>query len=318
MSAGAAIGIDLGGTTMSVGLVDGGGKILHQETRATHADRGPQAVVDELAELVRACLAHCAGDARGGLLIGIGTPGPLSPSKGVIYHAANLPGWRDVAIVDMLGRATGLRVVLDNDANAAACGEFRYGVGARDMVVLTLGTGIGSGVILDGALVRGHFENAAELGHSIVVPGGLACSCGQRGCLEVYASAGKMVRRLVDAMAAGESCALTPMLQSGASIGAEDVIAAARDGDALCRRIWSEACDFLAVACVNIQHAFNPEVIVLAGGLAQAGDDLLGPVRARFEAQTWKLFSDQPRIVLTELDDDAGVLGAAALASVGG
>jgi glucokinase len=310
------IGIDLGGTSMSAGLVDEAGCILHQETRPTSAERGPRPVIDKLAEMVAGCFAQADLTHRHEIAVGIGTPGPLSPSKGVIHHAANLPGWRDVAIVDMLSAATGHRVVLDNDANAAACGEYRYGVGARNMVVLTLGTGIGSGVFLDGHLVRGHFENAAELGHTIVVPGGLPCSCGQRGCLETYASAGKMVMRIVDAIKKGERSDLSDRVNSGASIGAEDVISAAKSGDALSRRIWSEACDYLAIACVNIQHSFNPEVIVLAGGLSQAGGELLVPVRERFEAQTWNLFSDQPRIALTELNDDAGVLGAAALALV--
>jgi glucokinase len=182
------------------------------------------------------------------------------------------------------------------------------------MVMLTLGTGVGGGVISDGELLHGALENAGEIGHMIVVPDGRPCPCGQRGCLERYASANAVAERLVEALQAGEDSMLKARVDSGESITSVDVAQAARTGDSLAARIWDETCHYLAIAAVNMQHVLNPERFVLAGGLIGAGDQLLDPVRQHFRRQTWHLTRDYPHIELATLGDDAGIIGAAALA----
>jgi glucokinase len=203
-------------------------------------------------------------------------------------------------------------VVLDNDGNAAALGEFWAGAGrgCRDMVLLTLGTGVGAGVILDGKLLRGHFENAAELGHMIVQAEGEPCPCGQRGCLERYASAAAVARF---AEAAGFSPRGGAAKEGRQGIDAEQVALAARQGDPGCARVWDDACRYLAIACINIQHAFNVERVVLGGGMSAAGDSLIDGVRKHLERETWSLHNDAPTILLATLGNDAGVIGAAAM-----
>lgn len=318
-----AIGIDLGGTNTKAAIVDRNGNILHRLEQPTEASRGPGPVIEDLAILVRRLRQFSfspspfQGESRGeGVVserivgIGLATPGPLDLREGRIIHGANLPAWKDVPIRDLLQQKTGLAVTLENDGNAAAFGEYRFGAGRgrENLVMLTLGTGVGAGVILNGRILHGHFDNAAELGHMIVVVDGLPCPCGQRGCLEQYASANAVVRRVLNAN-------LSRDRNEAGTIRAEDVAQAAANGDPLCERVWDEACLYLAVACVNIQHAFNPTRVVLGGGLSNAGGQLLDRVNAHFRKHTWSLHTDAPEIVLAQLGPDAGVMGAAALAT---
>ncbi len=168
--------------------------------------------------------------------------------------------------------------------------------------------------MLDGRLLHGHFDNAAELGHMIVVPGGLPCACGQRGCLEQYSSAGGVARRVVAAIERGETTVLAGRVEAGESIDAEDVAQGAASGDSLCLGIWEEACLYLSIACINIQHVFNPARIVLGGGMSRAGAFLLERVLAKIEQQKWSLHDDLPGVTLSTLGYDTGVIGAAGLA----
>jgi glucokinase len=311
-----AVGIDLGGTNITAALVSGDGTIQRHEGIRTHAERGAGPVIDDMAALVKRLCASVRTTADAIVGLGVGAPGPLSPREGIIYQMANLPGWRNIRLRQELSEKTGLPAELDNDANAAGLGEFWAGAGrgTRHLVVLTLGTGIGSGVIVEGEVLRGHFENAAELGHMIVSVDGRQCPCGQRGCLEQYASAGNVAAHCVAALRAGERSSLTSRLERGDRIDAQAIAEAAHAGDAFAERIWDDACRHLAVGCVNIQHAFNPEMVVFAGGMSAAGDALLSRVRAHFNALTWKLAKDGPTIAISTLGDKAGVIGAARLA----
>lgn len=310
-----SIGVDLGGTNLKAAILDESGAVLAKIAKECNVSRGPDAVIAEMAALCHALIEQVGCQRRDVLGVGLGTPGPLDFQKGEIVWAANLPGWRNVPIRDALSRAVSLPVILENDANAAAFGEFWAGAGKDhgDMVLLTLGTGVGSGIILDGKLVHGQFENAGELGHWIVQPDGLACACGQRGCLEQYSSASAVARRVSRAIAEGEQSSLSELHHQGVAITSREAAAAAEAGDALAGRIWDEACKYLAIACVNIQHAFNPALVVMGGGLAEAGELLLDPVRHHFRERTWKLHNDQPKIIGAKLRYDAGVIGAAGL-----
>jgi len=304
-----AVGIDLGGTNIKVGLVECDGRVHSTISRATQADQGPAHFFKAAGEMVDDLLRRAGGPRAALVGAGIGSPGPLDLKNGIILKTANLPGWEHVPLRERLASTLRLPVVVENDANAAAYGEyFATGSVTRNMVLLTLGTGVGAGVIVDGRVLHGHFDNAGELGHMIVVPGGIPCPCGQRGCLEAYASAGAVARRLEAALEAGERSSVA----RGADAAA--IAAAAEGGDALCRRIWDEACFYLAIACINIQHAYNPEVILLGGGMAGAGEFLLGTVRAHFRANQWQLHDDYPRIEPARLGPEAGVVGAGALA----
>ena len=321
-----SVGIDLGGTTLTAVVIDREGKRLAHRTTPSRVDRGPDSVISEMVELVNALLAEASSD-RSALtgrapaaprLVGVGVaaPGPLSHRSGRIIRSANLPGWVDVPLRDRLGEAFGVPITLENDGNAAAFGEFWLGAGkdGADLVMLTLGTGVGAGVILNGQILRGHFENAAELGHMIVVHDGLPCTCGQRGCLEQYASAAAVARRAMAGIERGESSSLTKVVGRGAPISSEEVVSCARAGDELCLRVWDEACCYLGIACITIQHAFNPSRIVLGGGMGEAGSFLVDRVKHHVHRLRWALHDDLPAIVPARLGRDAGAIGAAGLA----
>jgi glucokinase len=258
-----------------------------------------------------------AGADRARLLgAGLGSPGPLSYSQGKLWNPGNLPGWEGFPLRDRLADRLGISVAMDNDANVAALGEYWLGagLGTRNMVMFTLGTGVGSGVILEGRVYRGHFENAAELGHMIVMPGGRRCTCGQAGCLEAYSSAAAAAQLAAESAARNPDSIFATRLQNQSTLNSEDVVEACRAGDPAALEIWDTVGRMLGVACVNVQHAFNVEMVVLGGGMSAAGELLLECVRKHFRRLTWKLAADQPRIALAKLGNDAGIIGAARMA----
>jgi len=310
-----AVGLDLGGTDVKAALVSEGGEILARKACRTRLEGGAEAVLSDMAGLAEAVMAQAGVPAAAVAGVGIGSPGPLSPRRGTIIRAANLPPFENVPLRDEIGRRTGLPTVLANDGNAAAYGEFWVGAG-RDvahMVLLTLGTGVGAGVIIEGRLLGGHFENAAELGHTIVEVNGRPCSCGQRGCLEQYASAGNVARRAVEAVREGAESVLSGVPGGPERLTSEDVVEAVRRGDALATGIWEDACRYLGMACVNIERAFNPAVIALGGGMSAAGSLLVERVRRYRDSLRWSLLDDIAEIVPARLGNDAGVMGAAGL-----
>lgn len=311
-----AIGIDLGGTRIKAGAIDGEARVLVRRTVATEADQGPDEVIQRMCAVSRELCDELGGAAGLPAAIGIGAPGALNRRAGVIISPPNLPGWRNVPLVERVQQGAGLPVILENDANAAAWGEYVAGAGhhTHDAVMLTLGTGVGGGVISDGKLCRGHFETGGEIGHMIVQPEGRLCNCGQSGCLEAYASASNVARRVVEAIRAGERSICDEWLRKNGALEAHDVVAAAAAGDAVAHRVWGDACRYLAVACVNIQHMINPAVIIFAGGMSAAGDQLLAPVREHFERLTWPGIDDRPELRIARLGNDAGWIGAASLA----
>ena len=248
--------------------------------------------------------------------IGIGSPGPLSHRQGRIINPGNLTCMKDTPIREIVTKRTGVRTTLENDANAAAFGEFWAGAGkdVSDLVMYTLGTGVGGGIIIDNQLLRGHFENGAELGHIIAIPGGRQCSCGQFGCVEVYSSAHFVARHAEDLIKEGRPSRLKARMDDGESLRAEHIVEAAKGGDDVACEVWDLACKCLAIASVNMQHVTNPQRVVMAGGMIAAGDFLLEPVRKYARELAWKLMDDRPEICFATLGNDAGFIGAAGCA----
>ncbi len=312
MSAEYAIGIDLGGTNIKGGVCDAAGRLLTMHAIDTQAEGGFTHVFGRMVALVDTLIAQ-AGIARSAVAgIGLGTPGPLSHALGIVYSAPNLPGWVNIPIRERFSAATGLPVALENDANAAAYAEFTCGAGraARSMVLLTLGTGIGGGIVVNGELWRGCDDSAGEIGHLILVPGGRACPCGQRGCFERYASANALVARFQEA-AAGERTVLSAGPEG---LTARDIEEAARSGDTLAARIWDETCRDLALGCVSLERILAPDMIVFSGGLTNAGAQMLDPVRRHFLNLRWRLTRPTMELRLSALGAEAGTIGAALLA----
>ncbi len=307
------VGIDLGGTNLKAGLLDEQANVLCNFSVPTEADKGVEQVVNNIAEAAERAIGEGGVEREAVIGIGIGSPGPLSHRRGVVIKPGNIPCLRDVPMRDMIAERTGLQTTLENDANAAAWGEFWAGAGkdVNDLVMFTLGTGVGGGIITEGKLLRGYFENGAELGHVYVQPGGRACSCGQKGCLEAYSSAYNLARWTEELIAEGRKSSLQQKVNDGQMLMAEDIVQAAQDGDELAGYVWDRVCYYLAVASVTMQHLTNPQRIVMAGGLIAAGDFLLDPIRKYFSELTWQLFDDAPEIAFATLGNDAGFIGAA-------
>ncbi len=307
-----AIGIDVGGTAIKGGIISSSGEVLEKTSVATEADRGVDHLIDRMVGLIQQMERAASQRSTSVTAVGLGVPGNVDSARGVIDSSPNLDGWKNIPIVARVAGATGLRVVLDNDANAAALGEYVRGAGqgVRDMVLLTLGTGVGSGLILDGKLWHGAQGRAGEIGHMLVRTGGRRCGCGQKGCLEAYASSAQTGKRAAEAIQEGESSSLKTAMDHGGTISSKHVVEAAAQGDALARRVWDDTCQYLAIACVNIQHLLSPERIVFAGGMSAAGESLLGPIQEWIGRMASKEFGTPPTVCLARLGNDAGFIGA--------
>jgi glucokinase len=308
------IGLDLGGTAIKAGVVDEQWRIIARSSIPTEAHLGPEHVISRLG-LIAQQVTQQAGlnwSAIDG--VGVGCPGPCT-EEGLVLAAPNLPGWTEIPLQKQLVRQMGVTVAVVNDANAAGYGEFIAGTGRIDpqiahMILLTLGTGVGGGIIIDRKLLVGPHGNAAELGHLIVAINGRPCGCGQRGCLEQYASATGITREARRLIAAGQSSAMP------AEPSAKDIFTHAQAGDALALAVVDDMCVHLAAGIITIIHSFDPQLVVLGGGVAAAGDWLLDRVRSHVGQAYWTMSKPFARIEAARLGNDAGFIGAAALAKL--
>ncbi|MBE0536602.1 MAG: ROK family protein [Phycisphaerae bacterium] len=311
------LGVDLGGTNIKIGCFDAEIKLLGKTSVPTGAEMGPEAVVErilsgakELLNEVNVPLADVAG-------VGIGTPGPANYAEGIVIKSTNMPKFKNTPLRDMIGKnGLGKPAILENDANTACWGEFAVGAGkdVADMIFFTLGTGIGGGVVCNGDLVRGAGGNAAELGHVIVYPNGRKCNCGQRGCVEAYASANSTAARAVDAIKAGGKSTLEAVLDKKGELTSKDVYEHSDAGDPLAREITEGTAEALALICVSMLHTTEPSTIVFSGGMIAAGDSLLSRVQHHFQQQVWTLKPEPIEICFATLGEDTGIIGAGALA----
>jgi len=311
------VGVDLGGTNVKFGLLDDTGQPGPTLLLPTPGGGGSGGVIDQIVTGARTLMKRAGlanGQVRG---VGIGAPGPLRISEGIVVAMPNIPGMEQCPLRDRVGAGLGLPAVLENDANAAAYGEFIAGAGrkTRDMVMLTLGTGLGSGIIIDGRILHGSHEIGGELGHTIVAPDGEPCNCGQRGCLERYCSATFLAERTARAVRAGAApTRLREALEAHGTLTARDIHEAVRRGDELARKAWDEGIYYLAIGCVNICRILDPDRIVLSGGMTLAGEDLMGPLREHVRRLHWSITPLRTELALASLGADAGVIGAAGVA----
>jgi len=309
------VGIDFGGTNTKFCLLDADFKpseIMQLRTAGT-----PDEIVQQMICGCRKLIADHGLDSSDVIGVGIGSPGPLDLDKGTILATPNIPGMEGLPIRDLVGDGLKLPAVLENDANAAAYGEYicGAGAGAKSIVLLTLGTGVGSGIIIDGKLLHGSHGIGAELGHMCVEPEGELCGCGQRGCLERYCSATYIAERARKLIKEGTySGVLAAVLKQSGAITAKDIVEAVAAGDAFACQVWDRGIYFLAMACVNICRIFDPDRIILAGGMTNAGARLLEPLIKHFTSLHWSITDIRTKIDIATLGKDAGAIGAAGVA----
>ncbi len=308
-----AVGVDIGGTKVAAGVVDESGQVLERLRRETPTT-SPPAVENTIADIV--------SDLRGRhdvIAVGIGAAGFVDAARSSVLFAPHL-AWRREPLQEAVERRIGLDVLVENDANAAAWAEWRFGVarGEDTVVCITLGTGIGGGIVLRGRLYRGQYGIAGEFGHMQVVPGGHRCECGNRGCWEQYASGNALVRE-ARVLAAANSPVIHPLLEmaDGAPglISGPLVTLAAQAGDPACVELLGEVGQWLGVGIASLAAALDPGMFVIGGGVSEAGELLIGPARDAFcKTLTGRGFRPEARVVRAGLGNDAGLIGAADLA----
>lgn len=313
------IGVDLGGTNVVVSAMSlDGSRLFGALSEPTLAVEGAEAVVTRMARMVNATIDTTMKDAgvpRSAFIgVGIGAPGTVDREKGLVLAAPNLK-WYDFPLIERMTALTGLPVRIDNDANCATYGEWWLGAarGGVNVIGVTIGTGVGGGIIIDRHVYHGSSDAAGEIGHITIDLNGRRCGCGNYGCLEAYASGSAIAERAREALHNDESSIL-PTLVNGdlTKITAAVVYKAAGSGDALALEIVRDTARYLGAGLANLLNVFNPDVVVIAGGVTQAGEALFGPLRTEVRRRAFKSVSDSCRIVPGTLPGTAGVVGAVA------
>ncbi len=310
------VGVDLGGTKIATAVADLGGSLLSKVIKPTCPQRGVDAVVDSIVASVEEAAASAGasmGDIRS---VGIGSPGPVDPESGTVIFAPNLM-WHSVPIVQMLTEILDLPVCLENDANVAGLGEYRFGAGkgSKNMVYITVSTGVGGGLILGGKIHAGSFGMAGEVGHMTIVNDGPLCGCGNQGCLEALAAGPAIARKAQACILHGEDTIMKDMVGGCVeNITAKTVGEAAARGDIPAREIIYKTGEYLGIGVANLINVINPDTIVIGGGVSNMGELLLTPLRRAAERRAIKAAFEKVRIVKAELASEAGLVGAVCLA----
>lgn len=311
-------GLDVGGTSMKAGVVTDDGTVLGTNHLPTEAHRGQQFGLERMCETIRNAVQASNLTVNQLTAVGVATPGTMDIPGGVILDPPNLKPWKNVPVRDHVQRAFGKPTAFQNDANAAALGEFWTGAGrdVRSLVLFTLGTGVGGGIILGDTVVEGEHSHGAEVGHvKIEMTNPRQCGCGRWGCLEAYASATSVAKRAVEAAAeyAGSSL-LQRWIAEGKEITSKEVFDAAAEGDALADRIVEETAFYLAVGSMNLMHTIDPDMVVFGGGMIAAGEGFLDRIRKHVKRLAFPVPAAKTQIIYATLGADAGFIGAAACA----
>lgn len=317
------IGVDLGGTNIAAGLVDEQFRIVDRESVKTNVPRPAESIIRDIARLVNILCDRNKLGQENIESVGVGVPGTINEDTGYVEYSNNIR-FEKVPFIELLSGLISIPVCFGNDANAAALGEYyagRYNV--KSFVMITLGTGIGSGIILDGKLIKGINFAASELGHTVIKMGGEPCTCGRRGCFEAYASATALIRDTRRRMtseeyfggkAAGKTVLWDLCGKDADNIEAKHVFDAVKLGDKLANELFSDYTDYLAEGIANIINILQPELVCIGGGVSKAGEMLLTPVKEKVAGLIFsKNSAKNTEIELARLDNDAGIIGAAML-----
>lgn len=303
------IGVDLGGTNLRTGLLSPDGDVLDKHKEATCASAGWKQVIARLVENIQHQRANAV---RKGLTVagvGVGAPGVIQMDKGIVVKSPNFPDWNNLPLKEELEKALRVPVFIENDANAAALGEQWRGAGRgiNSMILLTLGTGVGGGIVLNNLIWQGADGMAGEIGHMTVIPEGRPCGCGNTGCLEMYASARGIVQSYRDALGIKDE-------GKASEITSEQVYLAAREGEAAARQVMKDMGRMLGIGIANLINIFNPQMIVIGGGVKDAWELFIGTTHEEIMRRAFRVPAERTEIVPSLLGDDAGMVGAAAVA----
>lgn len=309
------IAVDIGGTKMAAAIFSAPGKMIAKETCPTLVEKGARAAIERLCTAIKEMLKKNNLASSNIKTVGVGCAGGIDTAKGIVVTASpNLPGWDGLPLADLIKEKLEITAYVINDAGAAALGEQRYGAGkgVKNLVLITLGTGIGGGIIIDGKLYLGISGSVGELGHITIEPCGPRCNCGNVGCLEMLASGTAIVRDATKRIRQGEKSTLTAMVKGEIDkITAEKVSEAARNGDKLAQEVMAQAAYYLGIGMIDIANIFNPEMIVIGGGMAALDDMIIAPGRKLVEERSYSRKLRTMRIVTAKLGNEAGIYGAA-------
>lgn len=307
-------GIDLGGTKINTGIANNKGEIISNIIIDTKAEEGQDAVIDRMIKSVYTVLERAGLKIEDLAGIGIGVPGLIDSWEGLVIEAANLPGWNNVPIVDIFSKEFDINIRLENDANAAAIGEYLFGSGKgiENFIYLTVSTGIGGGAIIDGKLYSGSNSNASEIGHSVIDFNGPKCNCGNYGCFETFASGTALARFAQNRMDAGEATLISELAGNG-KVKAEHVFEAGEKGDKVALELIDKEAFYIGIGLVNILAFYNPERIAIGGGVSSQWDILKDRVNKVIEERALKPNAKVCGVVKATLGKNVGLLGAAGL-----
>lgn len=305
------VGVDLGGTKISTALSNLNGEVISQTTVPTNANEGEIPVLNRIIESIDKVIKDGNATYKDVKGIGIGIPGALNVEEGIILFTPNVP-FKNFNIVEPIKKKFEIPVFIDNDANVATIGEYMFGAGKgfKDVIFITISTGVGGGAILNGNIYRGNTSNALEIGHMTVAPGGPRCNCGNIGCVEATSSGTAIAKRGQEAL----SSKVETSLRKYDNVTSYEVFVEAAAGDVVCKEIIENAMNYLGIAVANTVSIFDPAVIIIGGGVSKAGDIVFETIRKVVDKRCFKSMAESVKIVPAGLGTDAGVIGAVALA----
>lgn len=309
------LGIDLGGTNIAAGIVDENHGIIAKDSVPTQVEKGPEQIIDNMAKLSQQLIGKNGLRPEEIAWVGVGTPGTANAETGIIEYANNLK-FDNLPMVEMLEPKVGKKVYIENDANAAAYGEFVAGAakGSRSAVVITLGTGVGSGIIIDGRILHGFNYAGGEFGHVVIEYDGVLCTCGRKGCWESYSSATGLIYMTREAMEKDRASRMWEIAGSPDRVNGKTAFDAMRAGDAAGKAVVDKYLAYLGCGLVNVVNLFQPEILCIGGGICHEGDTIIKPLQAIIEAARYSKHSNkQTRLCTAQLGNDAGIIGAAML-----
>lgn len=309
------IGVDVGGTNVKIALVDFDGKIIYSNTVPTRAEMGYEAGVNNIKQAIKELMQETSATAKTIEAIGFGLPGQIDYKEGLVKNLPNIPGWVNIPLAKIMEEEFSIPTRLDNDVRCAALGELNFGAGkgCENLICITVGTGIGSGIVLNGKLVRGAANAAGEIGHiKMQMTGGPLCGCGDYGCFEAYASGPAIVTMAKEYISGGKSAKYKEMAPDGI-ITPYLVAQAALQGDAVSIQIFKQMGKIIGTGLASVVNLLNPQKIIIGGGVADAGDILLEPIRQTILDRAMPIQGQSVEVVPAQLANSAGVIGASLL-----